>query len=180
MTQLTTENLILQLAQGKLCAFEKLYNETKVAVYGLALSILRKHQDAEDIMQETYIKIYNGAPGYKPKGKPMAWILRIARNLSLDRARLKSENELSLNEDWISSASVDFAELSIDKLLLETVLSDLTDEERQIVIMHSLAGLKHREIAQILEIPLATALSKYHRSLLKLRKMLEEKKSEDD
>lgn len=178
MTQSAIENLILQLAQGKICAFEKLYNETKTAVYGLALSILRRHHDAEDIMQETYIKIYNGASGYTPKGRPMAWILKIARNLSLDRVRLKSENELPIEENRILASSTDFAELSINRLLLETVLNDLAEEERQIVIMHGLTGLKHKEIARILEIPLATTLSKYHRSLSKLRKMLEEKKSE--
>ncbi|MGI6751991.1 MAG: RNA polymerase sigma factor [Anaerovoracaceae bacterium] len=178
MTQSITENLILQLSKKEPKALERLYDETKVAVYGLALSILKKPQDAEDVMQETYIRIYKGASGYVPKGKPMAWILRIARNLSLDRIKSESKGEFSLEEGWFSEAGSDFAGSSIDKLLLEAVLSHLTEEERQIVIMHALAGLKHREIAQILEIPLATTLSKYRRSLSKLRKMLEEKKVE--
>lgn len=59
-------------------------------------------------------------------------------------------------------------------MVLQTVLSRLSVEERQIVILHSVEGFKHREIAQILDLPLGTALSKYHRALSKLRKMLEE------
>jgi len=59
-------------------------------------------------------------------------------------------------------------------MALRAVLSELTEEERQIVILHSVERFKHREIAELLGIPLGTALSKYRRSLTKLRSMLEE------
>ena len=61
-----------------------------------------------------------------------------------------------------------------DSLLLRTLLGNLSDEERQIVTLHALAGCKHREIAVILGIPLPTVLSKYRRALRKLEKQLEE------
>lgn len=168
------ENLILQLSAGELGALEKLYQETKTAVYGLALSILRKAQDAEDVMQETYIRVYQGATRYRAKGKPVAWILTITRNLSLDRLRAKSAQELYIEDEWIPDHKNNFTESSVDRLLLGTLLNELPDEERQIIVLHSIAGLKHREIAELLQIPLATSLSKYHRSLSKLRKILKE------
>jgi RNA polymerase sigma-70 factor (ECF subfamily) len=106
----------------------------------------------------------------------MAWLLRIARNLSLDRVRSNPAKELSLEEDWILDERSDFSESSLDKLVLKTVLSELAEDERQIVMLHSIERFKHREIADIMGIPLGTALSKYHRSLSKLKKMLEEER----
>lgn len=176
--KLKIEDLILKLKEKNTDALEALYNKTKTSVYGLALSILKRPQDAEDITQETYIRIFHGAKDYQRKGKPMAWILRITRNLSFDRLKLKSESELLIESEWIPEKKENFTEESIDRLLLNTVLSQLSLEERQIVILHSLEGFKHREIASLLEIPLATAISKYHRSLSKLKKLLEGEKNE--
>ena len=62
------ETQIKQIANGDLEAMEPVYNRTKAAVYGLALSIVRNSQDAEDIMQETYIRVYEAATTYRPQG----------------------------------------------------------------------------------------------------------------
>ena len=118
------ETQIKQIANGDLEAMEPVYNRTKAAVYGLALSIVRNSQDAEDIMQETYIRVYEAATTYRPQGKPMAWLLRIARNLSLDRVRSNPAKELSLEEDWILDERSDFSESSLDKLVLKMVVSE--------------------------------------------------------
>ena len=107
----------------------------------------------------------------------MAWILTIARNLALDKVRSRPAGELSLQDEWIADARADFAETALDRLVLRTVLQMLTEEERQIVILHSVERLKHREIAKLLGIPLGTVLSKYRRSLSKLRNILEEEGS---
>lgn len=169
------ENHISELANGDISAMERLYARTKTAVYGMALSILRNSHDAEDVMQDTYLRVYEGSPNYQAKGKPMAWILRITRNLSLDIVRSKPAKELPLETEWLPDDGSDFSESSLDKLVLQVVISQLDEQERQIVMLHSIESLKHREIAEILEIPLGTALSKYHRSLTKLRKLLEER-----
>ncbi len=163
-----------QMATGDPAALEAFYNRTRTAVYGLALSILRRKEDAEDVMHDSYLRVYQGASGYRARGKPMAWLLRITRNLALDKLRGQPARELSLEEEWLPDLKGDFSESSLDRMVLQTVLSRLSVEERQIVILHSVEGFKHREIAQILDMPLGTALSKYHRALSKLRKMLEE------
>lgn len=168
------ENLILEIASGNTSALEDLYKQTDSSVYGFALSILKRSHEAEDVMHDAYVKIYESARTYRPQGKPMAWILTIVRNLALSRFRHKEESNITLEEDWAVSDGYDFTESSIDQLILHKVLRILTDEERQIVVLHSIAGLKHKEIAQVLEIPLSTTLSKYHRSLSKLRNSLKE------
>ena len=67
---------------------------------------------------------------------------------------------------------------SQDKLILQSVLNHLSDDERQIVVLYAISGLKHREIATLLDIPLPTVLSKYRRALKKMRKMMEDEFNE--
>ena len=81
------EALLLRLAAGDGSALETLYAETHVGVYAFALSITRSVQDAEDVVQDTYLRICGAAPRYRPNGRPMPWILTIAKNLSLMKLR---------------------------------------------------------------------------------------------
>lgn len=168
------ENLILEISNNNIAALEELYKQTDTSVYGFALSILKNPHEAEDVMHDAYVKIYESAETYQPMGKPMAWILTIVRNLALSRFRSKDKSNLVLEEDFSVSNSYDFTESSMDQLIINKILKILSDEERQIVILHSITGLKHKEISELLRIPLSTVLSKYHRSLAKLRKLLKE------
>ena len=165
------ENLILRMAEGDGGAFKELYMQTSSAVYGFALSILRNKYDAEDVMHDAYIKIYTSAVTYIPKGKPLSWILTIVRNLCLNKIRQGSISEDI--SDYYPYISIDNMDDTDNKLLLEQALKILDYEERQIVILHALTGLKHREIAEILDLSLGTVLSKYNRSLKKMKKELE-------
>ncbi len=169
-TQLMDEGLIARISEGDKNALSELYVQTKTAVYGFALSILRNAPSAEDVMQETYVRVFKSASSYVPQGKPMAWILRIVRNLSLMKLREKSSSEVTLDEVYNPSYESDPS----DTLALEAALKILSEEERQIVILHIVSGLKHREIAAILELSLSTVLSKHRRALSKLKNHLKE------
>lgn len=168
------EQLLQKLAQGDREALAQLYAQTKGAVYGFALSILKSGHAAEDVMQDTYVRVYNAAAGYRAQGKPLAWILTIARNLAL--AKLREDKKEAPLREWAppGEESGSFAGQSADRMALHAALTILSDEERQIVILHSLTGMKHREIAAIIGIPLPTTLSKYRRALFKLKKYLQE------
>ncbi len=165
--------LILSVAQGDSEAFAALYEQTKSAVYGFALSILRDPHSAEDVMQDTYIHIHKNAYWYRPQGKPMAWILTIVRNLAYTRLREKKKQENPENVEWVAAYEPDREQDSLNGMLLDTALRILPEEERQIVILFSVSGMKHREIASLLQLPLATELSKYRRSIQKLKDFLE-------
>ena len=167
------EDLLLGVAAGDREALSGFYARTRTAVYGLALSYLRSGHDAEDVTQDTYIRVWNSAESYRPQGKPMAWLLTIAKNLSLMRLRERDKVVELPQEDWNTLAIDSPAVTAEDRQVLTAALTALTDQERRIVLLHAVTGLKHREIAQILELPLATVLSKYHRALKKLRDRLE-------
>lgn len=166
------ENLILRMGKGDKAAFSEFYRQTSSAVYGFALSILRNKHDAEDVMHDAFIRAYNAAVSYRPSGSPMAWLLTIVRNLCYNRIRAGKVCEDIAEYENLASASPDD---SIDRMVLEQALQILDSEERQVVVLHALTGLKHREIAEILEIPTGTVLSKYNRALKKMRNELEGK-----
>ncbi len=167
------EDLLLGVAAGDREALSEFYARTRTAVYGLALSYLRSGHDAEDVVQDTYIRVWNSAESYRPQGKPMAWLLTIAKHLSLMRLRERDKVVDLPQEDWNTLAIDSPAVTAEDRQVLTAALCALTDQERRIVLLHAVTGMKHREIAQVLELPLATVLSKYHRALKKLRNRLE-------
>ena len=167
------ERLLPRVGQGDPEAFEVLYRSTEKAVYALALSILRNPHDAEDIVQETYLKVRAAAHLYVPQGKPLAWLFTITKNLCRDLLRGQSRTEAAPDgaEDDLRFSYVSDP---TDRLVLEAALKALGEEERQVVLLHAASGLKHREIARDLGLPLSTVLSRYSRALKKLQRYLTE------
>lgn len=168
------EQLVLDVAQGDEVAFHQLYEATRTAVYGFALSIVKNWQDGEDVLQETYLSVYQSAGGYQPQGKPMAWILRITRNHALMKLRDHKKHQTLQIEDMEKWLEGKHQLSSEDKIVLEAAMKELSDDERQIIALHALGGIKHREIATLLDMKLSTVLSKYRRGLKKMRSTIGE------
>ena len=168
------ENCIEKIAAGDREALTPLYRQTSATVYGFALSILKNRQDAEDVLQDTYLRIWNAAGSYTPGGKPLAWILTITRNLALMRMRERSRTVEMAPDVWQSFLAEEAAGNQEDRLMLASLLEMLSDQERQIVMLHAMTGWKHREIAELLHLPLPTVLSKYNRVLKKIRDVWKE------
>ena len=163
--------LLHRIAAGDRDALALFYEQTRGAVYGYALSLLRNEQDALDALHDSYLLIVKNASKYKTQDKPMAWVFTIVKNTCLQqmRARRKADGfaqEQGFHFEMQTEMNAD------DRLTLTACMEQLSDEERQIVVLHAVAGLRHREISQMMGLPLATALSKYHRSLKKLRTVL--------
>ena len=124
-------------------------------------------------MHDAYIKAFQAAAIYTPKGTPMAWLLTIVRNLALMKLRSRARTTDSGEETiklFVAEGKIPATE---DKVVLEAAISELKDDERQIVMLHAVAGFKHREIASVMELSVNTVLSKYNRALKKLRAKLE-------
>lgn len=163
------EGLLAGLAAGNRDSLAALYHRTRAAVYGLALSYLKNGHDAEDVTQDTFVRAWDKADQYRPQGKPLGWLLAIARNLALMKLRDRGKSQ-DLPEDQWENLAIENPMVTLeDRQLLTAAMAVLTDQERQVVILHAVTGLRHKEIAALLEIPLATALSKYHRALKKLQ-----------
>lgn len=171
------EELLKQTACGNREAFHQLYLETERSVYSFILSILKNPQDAEEVFQETYLKVWIRAHSYQPQGKPLAWMFTIARNLCYMKFR-DQKHMADMGLDDLSGEETGELCLPLehmtDALVLKTALGILKEDERQIVLLHASAGLKHREIAENLGIPLSTVLSKYNRAMKKLQNYLRE------
>ena len=150
----------------------QLYEQASPAVYGFALYVLKNRHDAEDVLQDCFINAFGGAAGYRSAGKPMAWLLTITRNLCMQKLRERRRSLDIPEEDWERYIESIDRVTPEDRLVLTEVMRTLSDEERQIVVLHAVGGFKHREIAELMEMPLATVLSKYSRSIKKLRKHL--------
>lgn len=174
--QTEEDQLLLLMKTGDQEAFRRLYELTARGIYSYALSILRHPQDAEEVMQDTYLTAWRQAGQYKTEGKPMAWLLTIARNLCYMRLRRQKDHPEISYEELEREEPGDLCsqiELAPEKQILLEALSALQEEERKIVLLHDAGEMKHRETAEYLGLPLATVLSKYRRALKKLEKLLQ-------
>lgn len=165
---------IARVANNDKAALTEIYRMTSSSVYGFALSILKNIHFAEDVLQDTYIRIYSSSSGYKSMKKPLAWILTITRNLCMMKLRDQQKIADLPPGEWNISTERFPAITVEDKLVLAACMEKLSDEERQIVMLHAVAGFKHREIADVLSLRLPTVLSKYNRAIKKLRVLLME------
>lgn len=167
----TMDTLIAKTAQGDTEAFEKLYTSTRASVYGYAMSVVKHPQDAEDITHDCFVNLYRAAASYSSCGKPMAWILTIAKNLCYKRLNTRSRNMQLSDDEWENAFSsnelVGHEEIMTIRKLVELLHAD----ERSIIILHAVSGLKFKEIACFMDLPTSTVLSKYYRAIAKLRKV---------
>lgn len=167
------EQCLMRIARKDLSALEELYHETSAAIYGFALSILKNVEDAQDVMHDCFVTIHSAAEDYRPMGKPLAWMMTITKNLC--RKRLNAKNRFAdiPEQDWEPYLEGDSGISAEDRLIIAECLKPLSQEERQIVVLHAAAGMKHREIAEVMEMPVSTVLSKYNRAIRKCKKVYE-------
>lgn len=164
------DRLLLAAGQGDRAAFAGLYEAARGAVYAAALGMLRDPHAAQDLCQDAFVRIWESAPRYRSEGSPMAWMLTITRNLARMALRGAGRQQTLTEEEW--AALPGGGEPKEDALVLREALQCLDAEERQVILLHAVSGLKHREIAALMERPLSTILSKYQRGLKKLKNRL--------
>ena len=168
------DELIFSLAKGNREALKIIYEKSINALYAYVLSLTKNKYDTEDVLQETYVSIAENAASYHGGNKAMAWIFRIARNFTLMHFR-KEKNKESIHEveEAVDAKySFSFVENADHRMLFESAMEILEEEERQILFLHAVAGWKNREIAEYLGKNLNTVLSKYQRSIKKLQEHL--------
>lgn len=171
------EQCLISLANGNLDSMDLLYETIKKDIYAFALSKVCNKFDADDIFQDTFIRIYENAKLYKPKGKPMAWIFTIENNVINRYFQLKSKQEF-ISDDMINTVKDETRNDSIDNAIkneyLNKLLDNLNEFEREVISLHIVSELKFSDIAKILNKPLSTILSKYNRAIKKLQKIAKE------
>ena len=173
LTAAEQDVLLQRIGRGEKEALGQLYRATSTAVYGYALSVLKNPQDAQDVLHDCYLAVWNGAGGYRPMGKPMAWVLTVCKNLCYGHLRQRQRQAAEPASDWQEQLANTAGPGPEDMLVLKSCMECLGDTERQIVTLHVLGGLRFLELAGLLEMPLSTVLSKYRRAMQRLRRELQ-------
>lgn len=167
MTNETLSAELRRLRDGNLDALEAIFLDLRTPVFTVLLRMVRNRELAEDLTQEVFLRLWQSPPG-EAVHSPRAWIFRVAHNLALDALRRPGTDELpqQLMEQ-------DFAEGVHTRLDVETALTFLPPRDREIVTLHLGAGLRFREIAEILGMPLGTVLWRHSRAISALREKLD-------
>lgn len=168
------ETIFPEIASGNKNAFTKLYRMTDKVIFAYILSILKNTEDTKDVMQETYLKILSAAHLYQPQGKPLAWMFTIARNLSLMHIR-KNNKHIKVEPLHLENRQdLSYMEYTDERLVLEAALNILSEREHQMILLHTMAGWKHKEIASYMDLTLSNTIKIYNRALKKVKKYLSE------
>jgi RNA polymerase sigma-70 factor (ECF subfamily) len=181
---LTDEDLVRKFAKGDNGAFETLLMRHKDRVYTYIFNIVHEHSIADDIFQDTFIKVITTIKQgryYDAGNKFVGWLVRIAHNQTIDYYRqLASDKEISNDECEVGNLfdEVRFYDYSIQDVIekeealhdIETLISMLPDDQQRIVIMRYYQDLSFKEIADLEGISINTALGRMRYALINMRK----------
>lgn len=184
---------LIQAAQeGDSASFDRLIEQFSDRIFGFLFRMTGARQDAEDLMQETFVRVVRTIRSYQHDGRFEAWLFRIAANLARDRLRRirrtpkvvrdlagaggGGEEEAPLTPtEWAAGAHepADAALIRLeDRDALNAALAALPDGEREVVMLRHFSQLSFKDIAEALGCPLGTALARAHRGLARLRELM--------
>ena len=178
-------DLLARITKRERAAFEELYTRYSNILYATAMKFLKEDADAQDVVQDVFIQIWDKAKLYDPaKGKPLTWALTMTRNRSIDRIRA-IQRRTRLRDDFEKetvadeSAGIREALSGVDASERTQILRDavarLSPEQRKVIDLAFFGGLTQSEIADRLGEPLGTVKARARRGLMKLKELLGEK-----
>jgi len=174
------EALIELVKKGDCEAFSPLIERYKLPLYKLVYRMVRNRDDAEDLVQEAFIKAYKAIDRFKSKSPFYPWLCRIALNHTLNFIKREKQGKLQSLEtvqDTMMSKIDDPVEMTKQKILKEKIseaMTKLPDEYRTILILRVEEELSYDEISKVLEIPKGTVMSRLARARQKLREIFKE------
>ena len=179
--------------EGREAAFRELVRRYERPVFSLMYRMVHDRALAEDLAQETFIKVLNGIRSYNPQFKFSSWIFKIANNAAIDHLRKRELDTLSLDgaphattPDEMSATALqlgDHAENALQELearelgsAIERAVTRLRPEYRACILLRHVEGHSYEEIAQIMDLPLGTVKTYIHRARNELRGYLEDRR----
>src|SRR5256712_9284719 len=171
---------------GDIAAFEPLVEKYRQRVWRLAYNVLRDREEAWDVSQEAFVRAWQALPNFRGQSAFYTWLFRIVMNVAADRARARAARgrafgtERIPEEDWDRVLVDQPAEATPDaaaagaqqRARIERALATLSDDHRRIVVLSDIEGLSYKEIADVLEIPLGTGMSRLHNARKRLKAAL--------
>ena len=171
--------LVGAVAKGDTAAFERLYGATRAKLYGVLLRILGKPELAEEVMQETYLKVWKMADRFDPTvASPITWMVAMARNRAIDIVRKKGEVSIEEEPEALGVAAESPAPLARREMTEElkrllSCLGKLDAEKQRIVLLAYYSGWSRDQLAKKLDIPVNTIKTWLRRSLVEIRECME-------
>ncbi len=175
-------DLLARVAKRERAAFEQLYDRYSNILYATAMKFLKEDADAQDVVQDVFIQIWDKAKLYDPaKGKPLTWALTLTRNRSIDRIRA-IQRRTRLRDDFEKETVVDESagvrealsgvDASEKSQILRDAVGRLSPEQRNVIELAFFSGFTQSEIADRLGEPLGTVKARARRGLMKLKEIL--------
>ena len=175
-------DLLARVAKHERAAFEQLYDRYSNIIYATAMKFLKEDADAQDVVQDVFIQIWDKAKLYDPaKGKPLTWALTLTRNRSIDRIRA-IQRRTRLRDDFEKETVVDESagvrealsgvDASEKSQILRDAVGRLSPEQRNVIELAFFSGFTQSEIADRLGEPLGTIKARARRGLMKLKEIL--------
>jgi RNA polymerase sigma-70 factor (ECF subfamily) len=154
------EALVSRAKEGEYRAFETLFERHRELVYRFAFQMARKRDDAEDIVQEVFVRAYQNLPRYRDEAKFTTWLLRIATNLGTDRARMhQRRNNLEQQEaggalTWMTESSaedpVENLERERRKQAVHNAIAALPEHHRKVIVMRDIEEMEYQDMSDVL------------------------------
>ncbi len=164
-----------RVRQGDQDAFRELYELSYRPLYAFLLSYTQNSEDAQDLLQDTFVQIFSKSHLYQEQGNAMAWMMKIAKNLFLMQCRKERPERVDYESVENEIGFEDMADAD-NRMVLEKMFEILSTEDRNLIILRDVSGLKHREIAKLTGLPLGTVMARYNRAIRKLRKEFGERR----
>lgn len=189
LTGVTDQEVVERASTGSEAAYRELVRRYQRPVFSLTYRMVRDRELAEDLTQETFVKVLNAIDRYRPEYKFSSWIFKIANNAAIDHLRRRELDTLSLDggpdamtPDRVQATSLqlgDGAESQLEELearelgtQIERAIGALRPEYRSCIIMRHVEGRAYDEIADVLDLPLGTVKTYIHRARAELRESL--------
>jgi RNA polymerase sigma-70 factor (ECF subfamily) len=181
-TTATDEELVRRAQQDDERSFGELVTRYESKVYSLAMKMLRNPEDAEDVLQETFLRAYRGIKSFKGNSTFSTWIYRITANSALMRLRKKQLPQVSIEDSDERETPISIADWApgpVEQLLnqemqrvMDEAIETLPPEFRQVFILRDVEELSNADVAEILDLSVAAVKSRLHRARLKVRNRL--------
>ena len=186
---LTDQEVVRHAVAGREAAYRELIRRYQRPVFSLLYRMVRDRELAEDLAQETFVKVLNAVESYRPEFKFSSWILKIANNTAIDHLRRRNLDTLSLDgsphaesADAVEATTLqisDGAESALEEVTarelgkqIEVAIAQLRPEYRACILLRHVEGRPYEEIAEMLDLPLGTVKTYIHRARNELRILL--------
>jgi len=195
LANLPDADIVALAQQGRESAFRELIRRYERPVFSLIFRMVRDRELAEDLSQDTFVKVLNHIDRYRPEFKLSSWLFKIANNVAIDHLRRRQLDTVSMSgsphaetTEAIEATSFDIVaqqESALDEMearelgsAIEQAIAKLRPEYRSCIMLRHVEGRSYEEIAATLDLPLGTVKTYIHRARHELRRALEHLKTE--